>query len=203
MHLLQGLFVLIAALWSKPAKSIAVEQQLRGAKVADWQCALNARPRLLASAAAVKQLGSFHAQAEPTMDGTVPSIGPDSLQSMLDGGKDFVVVFYAPWCSYSQALVLNGGVKAPLEKLNMVLKQMKGPPVVKYNIDDYEKPPGWEFNGLPTVILVNDKGTKKKEYLANPMQLDLVAAFVLTKGGEAQYGQASLMAMLNSTQLAM
>mmetsp|Transcript_122949 Transcript_122949/g.244617 ORF Transcript_122949/g.244617 Transcript_122949/m.244617 type:complete len:204 (-) Transcript_122949:188-799(-) len=202
MRLPQSLFPFIAAFWSKLAESVAVEQQLRGPKIADWQCALNARPKLLASAAAVKQFGSFHAQTDLTPKGMVPSVGPESLESMLKKGKDFVVVFYAPWCSFSQQLVLNGGVKAPLEKLNMVLKQMKGPPVVKYNIDEHGKAPGWQFQGLPTVILVTGKGVKKQEFPSNPLQLENLAAFALTKGGAVQYGGASLMAMLNFTQLA-
>lgn len=167
--------------------------------VSSWQCPITARPKLLVAPPATQQVGSFHMLAGQE-EGTVHSVDASTLQQMADNGNDFIVTFYAPWCTYSQMFVLNGGAKAPIEKLNMVLAKLKGPKVVKYNIDQHRKPAGYSFEGIPTIMMVSNNGSNKVEYTANPLLLEDLAAFAMTRGGIQKFEKASLVALFNATQ---
>lgn len=167
--------------------------------VSSWQCPINARPKLLVAPQATQQVGSFHVLAGHE-EAQVHSVDSSALQQMADSGNDFLVTFYAPWCTYSQMFVLKGGANAPIEKLNMVLAKLKGPKVVKYNIDQHGKPAGYSFEGIPTIIMVSGNGSEKVEYTENPLLLEDLAAFAMTRGGIQTFEKASLIALFNATQ---
>lgn len=151
--------------------------------VSKWQCALSATPHLFPPTAAVDEVAHFHAQNGTRGAAGVQAIGASGLSEMLNDDATFLVTFYAPWCRYSQLFVMNGGDDAPLEQLGRSLASLKGPRVVKFNVDEHGHPPGFSFNGVPTIILVAEGGKEKLEYTANPLQLENLMAFALTRGG--------------------
>uniref|UniRef100_A0A7S0ASU4 Thioredoxin domain-containing protein n=1 Tax=Pyrodinium bahamense TaxID=73915 RepID=A0A7S0ASU4_9DINO len=170
--------------------------------VAGWQCALNERPHLAGLARAPAGVASFHLLNSSSAAGNVLAVDPSSLGEMTLKGTDFLVTFYAPWCKYSQLFVLNGGVHAPLERLSTALEKRGGPRVFKFNIEEHERPVGFQFEGVPTIILVTEAGKRKVEYMANPLDLDKLVAFVVARASHKPAQHISLAAALNATRSA-
>jgi len=116
----------------------------------------------------------------------VPRADAKSLKALAEGGgKDTLVVFYAPWCPHCQTFVLHdtrgNPLGAPLESLRRDLKANKSTKDVEVVRADTTKvgklPVKFKVVGIPTVYFATKKG-KVSQYAGNPHDTKALTSFV-------------------------
>jgi len=112
----------------------------------------------------------------------VPMVTGASLGSDLEKeDKDYLVVFYAPWCPHCQTFVLhdaNGDPRnAPLEVMRQELKS-DTLDVVRYDVTSGGEPPaGFAVEFIPTVYFAGKDGSKTV-FEGNPHEAAELTAFI-------------------------
>jgi len=116
----------------------------------------------------------------------VPTADAKSLAALAKGGgKDTLVVFYAPWCPHCQTFVMHDNkgnpLGAPLESLRRDLKANKSTKDVEIVRADTTKvgkiPVEFKVVGIPAVYFATKKG-KVTQFVGNPHDTLALTSFV-------------------------
>jgi len=118
----------------------------------------------------------------------VPRADAKSLKALAKGGgKDTLVVFYAPWCPHCQTFVMHDDkgnpLGAPLESLRRDLKANKSTKDVEIVRADVTKvgkgkiPVEFKVVGIPTVYFATKNG-KVTQFAGNPHDTLALTSFV-------------------------
>lgn len=91
---------------------------------------------------------------------------------------DLLVTFYAPWCPHCKNFVT--AAEAPINALDEALERVKGPKVVKFDINESSPPGQLQIDSVPTVYLFKKSG-EAIEYEGDVADAKSLMAFAMDK----------------------